>query len=264
MTQGVSERISMLTSWNIPGARMVRRIGAVLVLSCALFSGCASGGVTSMSEQAVPLGAQPQTIYVSAFDIDANDVKVDHGGAMKQLKASMQGTTQGQAQVDTAAEARDEVADEIVAKLQHAGLRAVRLDGPIPAGQNALVVTGRFDSVDEGNRRRRILIGLGAGKSEETASVQLVYVSANGTTRIAQSFNASADSGHAPGFAETAGVGAAAGHVATAAVAGTGLHAVSEKKRGSVSGESTHLADAIAKQVIQMGTAQGWRIADAS
>ncbi|HTJ95189.1 MAG TPA: DUF4410 domain-containing protein [Pararobbsia sp.] len=254
----------MSTSWNIPGAKWVRRVGGVLVLSCALFSGCASGSVTSMSEQAVPSAAQPQVIYVSAFDVDANDVKVDRGGAMKQMKASIEGTTQAQQQVDTAAQARDDVANEIVANLQHMGLHAVRLEGPVPAGQNALVVTGRIEAVDEGNRRRRVLIGLGAGKSEEVAAVQFVYVSANGATQVVQSFNASADSGKAPGFAETAGVGAAVGHVATAAAAGTGLHAVSEKQRSSVSGESKHLADAIAKQVKELGAAQGWSIATQS
>lgn len=250
----------MSTSWNIPGVKMVRRIGAALVLSCALFSGCASGNVTSVSEQGAPIGTQPATVYVTAFDIDANDVKVDQGGAMKKIKASIEGTTQGQAQADTAADARDDVADDLVAKLQHMGVHAVKLEGPVPAGQNALIVTGRFETVDEGNRRRRTLIGLGAGKSEVVASVQLVYLSANGTTQIAQTFDASADSGHAPGFAETAGVGAAVGHVATAAVAGTGLHAVSEKKRGSMSGEASHLADAIAKQIAQFGTTQGWNI----
>lgn len=250
----------MLTSLNIPGGKMVRRFGAVLVLSCALMSGCASGHVTSVSEQAAPLGTSPATIYVSAFDIDANDVKVDRGGAMKQIKADIDGTSVAQTQVDTAAQARDDVADEIVSELQQMGLHAVRLEGPVPAGQNALIVTGRFQTIDEGNHRRRMLIGFGAGKSEVGASVQLVYQTANGMTQVAQTFDASADSGKAPGIAVTGGVGAAAGHVATAAVAGAGLHAVSDKKRGSVSAESKNIAEAVARQVAQFGVAQGWYV----
>ncbi|RKP56047.1 DUF4410 domain-containing protein [Pararobbsia silviterrae] len=245
-------------SWNLRVGKMVRHIGAALVLSSALMSGCASSHVTSLSEQPAALGAAPATIYVSAFDIASSEVKVDEGGMLRKLAA---GSNDEQAQRDAAAQTRDDIADQTVAALARMGLHAVRLDGPVPSGQNALVVTGQIGTVDEGNRRRRLVIGLGAGKSEVSATVQIVYRASNGATHIAQSFDASADSGHAPGLAETAGVGAAAGHVATAAVTGTGLHAVSENKRGSVSAQSRGIAESIAKQVAQLGTVQGWYVA---
>ena len=115
---------------------------------------------------------------------------------------------------------------EIVKQLQSMGLRAVRADSPAPADRNVLIVQGSFETIDAGNRRRRILVGLGAGKSQVGTSVQLVYQPAGETPRLIQSFDANADSGKAPGVAETAGVGAAAGHVATSAAAGVGLHGV--------------------------------------
>jgi hypothetical protein len=248
----------MWTSWNLPGSKSFRRISAALVLGCALLSGCASAQVTAVSEHAVQPAGQPDTIYVSAFDVDANDVKLDHGGALKKIKASMDGTTDAQSQAETAADSRDQLADAIVDALRDQGLRAERHDGPAPAGHNALIVQGRFDTIDEGNRRRRVLIGLGAGKSEVGVAVELVYQSANGATQVARRFDASADSGHAPGLAETAGVGAVAGQVATAAVAGTGLHGTSEARRGTVSAQTKRLAEAIAKQVAATNASHGW------
>jgi hypothetical protein len=106
---------------------------------------------------------------------------------------------------------REQVADEIVHQLQAMGLHAVRTDAPAPADQNVLLVQGSFDTIDAGNRRRRTLIGLGAGKSEVSSSVRIVYQPAGGAPRVVQSFTANADSGKMPGIAETAGVGAAAG-----------------------------------------------------
>jgi hypothetical protein len=150
-----------------------------------------------------------------------------------------------------AREARDQVSDEIVRQLRAKGLNAVRLDGPVPAGANALVVTGQFDKIDEGNLRRRMVVGLGAGKSDVGASVELVYQPANGPAVAVQDFHASADSGHMPGVAETAGVGAVAGHVAMSAAAGGAAHGVSELQHDSVYNDATRLADAIAKQVAQ-------------
>ena len=102
------------------------------------------------------------------------------------------------------------------------------------------------------------MIGLGAGKSQVSSSVQILYKPAGGAPQLVQSFDADADSGKAPGIAETAGVGAAAGSIATAAAVGGGLHAVSETKRASVSTDATHLADAVAKQIAQIGVDGGW------
>jgi Domain of unknown function (DUF4410) len=121
-----------------------------------------------------------------------------------------------------------------------------------------LLVQGSFDTIDAGNRRRRTLIGLGAGKSEVSSTVQIVYQPAGGAPRVVQSFTANADSGKMPGMVETAGVGAAAGTAATAAAAGAGLHGVTETKRAGVSDDAKRLADAVAKQIARFGVEAGW------
>jgi len=164
----------------------------------------------------------------------------------------------GPAQSQQAVAVRKEVANEIVTQLQSMGLRAIRSDIPAPADQNVLIVEGHFDTIDSGNRRRRTLIGMGAGESRVTTSVQLLYKPAGGVPRLVQSFDATGDSGKMPGVAETAGVGAVAGHVAVSAAAGGGLHAVSESKHDVVSSDAKRLADSIAKQVAEIGVSEGW------
>jgi len=157
---------------------------------------------------------------------------------------------------------REQVADEIVKQLQSMGLHAVRADSPAPTDRNVLIVQGSFETIDAGNRRRRMLVGLGAGKSQVGTSVQVVYQPAGEMPRLVQRFDAKADSGKAPGVVETAGVGAAAGHVATSAAAGVGLHAVSETKHAGVSADAKRLADSVAKQVAQIGVSEGWMTPD--
>ena len=256
----------MLTSVNFIKKNAARFTCMALVCGGALLSGCAGATVTNLSATNPAVSANagtqstmhPDTIYVSTFDADPQQVKLDHGGMLQKLKTQMAGSTDAQKQVADAAQVREQVADEIVHQLRAMGLHAVRTDAPMPADQNVLLVQGSFDTIDAGNRRRRTLIGLGAGKSEVSSSVQLVYQPAGGTPRVVQSFTANADSGKMPGMVETAGVGAAAGTAATAAAAGAGLHGVTETKRAGVSDDGKRLADAVAKQIARFGVEAGW------
>ncbi|MFP3569736.1 DUF4410 domain-containing protein [Paraburkholderia sp. SIMBA_030] len=250
----------MQTSFKSLVRNAKRLAGTALVAGSMLLGGSASAATNVTQASAAP-PARADIIYVYAFVATPDQVKMDSGMSQK-LKMAMSGESSAQKQDQTAVDTRVQVADEIVRELQSKGLHAVRMDGPAPANQNALIVEGNFQIIDEGNRRRRILIGLGAGKSEVGASVQILYKPANGTPMPLQSFSADANSGHMPGVAETAGVGAAAGHVATAAATGGSLHGVSEVKGDSVAGDAKKLADSIAKQVAAASAANGWMSAE--
>jgi hypothetical protein len=244
---------------------------AAFVAGTALLAGCAGNPAQAASQYGQP-GSQymqtgapamrPDNIYVYAFASDSSDVRLDNHGVISKLGAALSGDSQADKQAEKqardAAAAREEIANEIVAKLQSMGLRAIRADVPPPAGQNVLAVEGSINTIDAGNRRRRMVIGLGAGESRVGATVQLVFKPAYGAPQVIRQFDAQADSGHAPGMAEMAGVGAAAGHVASSLAASGGLHAVSETKHTSVSSDEKHLADTIAKQIAKLGQEQGW------
>ncbi|MDR5740758.1 MULTISPECIES: DUF4410 domain-containing protein [unclassified Caballeronia] len=236
-----------------------RVVIAGVMTGTALFAGCAQAGpYADATTVASAPATRPDAIYVYAFDSDASDVRLDDHGLAAKLKASMSGESRAQQQSQEAVEAREEVANEIVAKLQSMGLPAIRADVPPPDDRSVLVVAGSIDRIDAGNRRRRMLIGLGAGESKVGATVQLVYKPAHGVPQLVEQFDASADSGHAPGVAEMAGVGAAAGHAVSSLAVSGGLHAVSETKRAGVSSDEKRLGDAIAAQIGKSGAAQGW------
>ena len=247
----------MLSSIHFIQRHSARFACIAMVSASALLTGCAGGSITNTSAAVAQPAVRPDNIYVYTFDARADEVKLD-GGMLQKMKTQFDGSSSAQKQADDAAQVREQVANEIVHQLQSMGLRAIRSDIPAPADQNVLMVQGSFDTIDAGNRRRRVLIGFGAGKSEVTSSVQIFYKPAGGAPRLVQSFHASADSGKTPGVVETAGVGAAAGHIATSAAVGGGLHAVTETKRAGVSADATRLADAVAKQIAQIGVSGGW------
>jgi hypothetical protein len=234
-----------------------RRLAGAALLAGSLFaSGCASAATPLQAAGPLPQ-VRADVIYVSAFEISPDVVKLDSGMAQK-LKMMASGESAAQQQQQMALAAREKLADNIVAQLQKMGLPAMRVDGPVPAGRSAIVVEGRIDTVDAGSRRRRVLIGLGAGKSEVGATIAVSYLPANGAPQTLVTFQEKADSGHMPGMAETAGVGAAAGHVAMSAAVGGGLHGASEAKRDTTSADAGKLATSIAKQLAQAATQYGW------
>ena len=247
----------MFAALNSVRGKTLRSASAAIAFSAMLLSGCAAASVTNTAQYSTLTQANPQNVYVYTFASNPESVKLDNSGLIHKLSASFPGSSQS-SQTQEAAEASNALTDEVVAKLQSMGVHAIRTDAPPPADQNVLIVEGAVGSIDAGNHRRRTLIGLGAGKSEVTAHVQVLYKPAGGMPQLVQTFDADANSGHMPGVAETAGVGAAVGHVATSAAVGGALHAGSEHKNDTVTSDAKKLADSVAKQVAQIGVAQGW------
>ncbi|MGZ2747017.1 DUF4410 domain-containing protein [Burkholderia stagnalis] len=240
-------------------ATRTQHLTRTALIGGALFlTGCASAATGMPAAAARPLPqVHADVVYVSAFDVAARDVKVD-GGMAGKLAALAGGSSADAQRQQTALKARAQLADALVRELRAKGIPALRADGPVPDDRDALVVEGRFDTIDAGNRRRRILIGLGAGKSEVGASVTVLFQPAHGAPQPLDTFSASADSGHLPGVAETAGVGAVAGHLATSAAVGGGLHGASEAKHDTVASDTDRLARAIAKQLAAHSEANAW------
>ncbi|SDD03473.1 DUF4410 domain-containing protein [Paraburkholderia lycopersici] len=236
-----------------------RRIAGTAFLAGALVaSACASAATTVQTNGPLPQ-LHADVIYVVAFDAAAGQVQLDSTGMLHKLETMANGESPAQRQQQAALQTRERLADQLVSELQKMGLPAVRMDGPAPAGRDALIVEGHIDAMDAGSSRRRMLVGLGAGKSEVGATIALLFQPASGgMPQPLMSFEAKADSGYMPGMAETAGVGAAAGHIATAAVAGGGLHGASEAKHDTLSADAGKLAHSIAKEVAQVSTQNGW------
>ncbi|AFQ50052.1 DUF4410 domain-containing protein [Burkholderia cepacia] len=251
----------MSLSLHARAAHAKRLTSAALIASALVMTGCASTAATTAATATPVARTLPQVhatvVYVAAFDADATGVKVD-GGMIGKLTTLASGSSSDEQRQQTALKTRAQLADALVRELRAQGIPALRADGPVPNDRDALVVQGRFDTIDAGNRRRRILIGLGAGRSEVGASVAVLFQPAHGAPQPLDAFSASANSGHLPGMVETAGVGAVAGRVATSAAVGAGLHGASEAKHDTVASDTDRLARSIAKQFAAKNTTHAW------
>ncbi|MBP0590088.1 DUF4410 domain-containing protein [Paraburkholderia sp. LEh10] len=252
----------MFASLNNVRGKTLRSASAALAFSAMLLSGCAAASVTNTAQYSTLTQARPENVYVYTFASNPDAVKLDDSGLVHKLSAGFSGASQESQQTQEAAAAGEALTAEVVAKLQSMGVHVIRTDAPPPADQNVLIIEGNLSSIDAGNHRRRTLIGLGAGKSDVKAHVQVLYKPAGGMPQLVQTFDADANSGHMPGVAETAGVGAAVGHVATSAAVGGALHVGSEHKGDTVTSDAKKLADSVAKQVAMIGVEEGWMSSD--
>ncbi|WP_144158418.1 DUF4410 domain-containing protein [Paraburkholderia sp. BCC1885] len=236
------------------------RFGAFALSSAMLLGGCAGHAATAQVVLQPANGstlARPSIVYVDTFDVDPALVQSGAG-----LFARMQSTWSGQADAGARAtlahDVQDAAANEIVSRLQTAGLAAMRVAATSPPGRDALVIKGRFERVDAGNKARRVVIGLGAGKSTVSVAIEVWYLAADGRTELVETSESSADSGRAPGLAESLGAGAAADHIAQSAAVGGVVHHDAEAKRPPPVDEARRIGDAAADEVRKLCVTRGW------
>ena len=238
---------------------MRHRVALFAVLALA---GCSAGHVTTT--QNAPTGAlpAPAQVVVTDFAITPDEVKLDRGVSPSLLRA-YNGQPATEAQVQAAQATQAALSETLVAALRADGLPAERMAPGAPMAPGTLLVQGQILGVDEGNRTRRLLIGLGAGKSHVDAESQLYYVADPARPQFLRAFTGSADSGRMPGAAETLGAGAAAQTVGPSALATAGTHTAAETQRTGNEANADALARALAHQIGTYAAAQGWIAASA-
>jgi hypothetical protein len=146
----------------------------LLLLLCSLFilSACALAQTPPAPDSATPakptarVFTKDMIVYVSDFELDAQNVKTDSGGIVNQVRPGILQRPRKQAAQDPELQARKLVSlmsASIIADLQKAGYRAARLATGDPLPASGAWVHGVFADVDEGNRLHRAVIGFGSG-----------------------------------------------------------------------------------------------------
>jgi hypothetical protein len=199
---------------------------------------------------------RPDHIYVTYFSITPDQVILDQGVGAR-ISRAVDDQPLGGEELKAAQDTQAALAERIVDQLQGYGLPAQIAMSPM-GGANDLLVQGQIVSINQGNRTRRILIGLGAGKSSISADTQLYRLTRTAPPRFLTSFEGQADSGQMPGAAETMGAGAAAERIGTSAALTGATHAGKETRRTSDTAEAASLANEIASRIGQLAVAQGW------
>ncbi|HEY1506696.1 MAG TPA: DUF4410 domain-containing protein [Stellaceae bacterium] len=234
----------------------VLRVGtaaAVLMLAA-----CGSSHVETSGPGVATRNARPDRIVVEDFAAQPSVVTLDSGVSARIARAVSS---------DTADADRREAAAKVVRKVSETLIKELNTTGIATAPSSALpslapnytslVVSGRMLSIDEGNRTRRNVVGLGVGASKVTAQIG-VYLQAPGEApRLLQTYDAESESGKKPGLV-VAGVGAAAGRAATAAAVGVGSDVASETLGATVEDDAARMAKEVAAALKALFVDQGW------
>jgi hypothetical protein len=239
-------------------AMSMRRFTGALGLSALLLAGaCAPTKVQSVQSYAGPTLPRPQLVVVNDFSTVAADVTLDSGIGAR-LKGAIMGAPANEDTLD-ARKVTDAISQTLANEIDKLGIPVIRADAAAGTTGNRVIIGGRINSIDEGNRTRRNFIGFGAGKSEVDATATVYYQAVGETTpRLLQTFEGLAQSGRKPGAAETMGAGAAAGRIATSAVMGAGASVASETMSAGVDDDSERMAKELAEQLKKFFMDQGW------
>jgi hypothetical protein len=222
----------------------------------ALLAGCAQSTVQTRGEVAQSGLPRPQRILVHNFAVSADDVK-QSSGLFATLGRELANSNQTAEQIEIGREVSDALAEELTARIRALGFDTVRANPATPLVQNSLVIAGRFVNIDEGNRLRRTVIGLGAGQSSVDVTVSLFAPGRSGYRELA-TFDAHADSGNMPGAAVTGPAGAAAGASTAAVVATSAAMGVAKGYRSMSTQQARQIADKIVEELSRYFARQGW------
>jgi len=234
----------------------------VLFLPLAIaLAGCSHATVETQSLYQGAALPRPAIVYVRDFVVTPGDVALD-SGRIARLRRMLSGADTGQQQQAAAQGVVDALSNSLVEDIARMGLIARRIspDTVIPSNENAALIDGNITSIDEGNRAKRVVIGFGAGASQVDARVALTYLGNAATEQRLAEFQASGNSGSAPGMAATAGAGAAVGAASTAttlAVSG-GTQTIRETQSGSASHDADDIGNKIAGSLRTIFAQQGW------
>ncbi len=211
---------------------------------------------TAVAPVAAPL-PRPAHIVLTEFAVSPDQVHLDAGiGAS--LRRAASGTAPEQAAQEEAAEAQQAITETLAERLAADGLPVERLPASAAPPPGSLLVQGQIVAIDEGNRTRRTLIGLGAGQSRVVAEAQLYDATDPAHPRFLQSFEATGDSGRMPGAAETMGAGAAAERVAASAATSAILHGYAERYKTGGAQNAAKAGGALAREIDAFAARQGW------
>jgi len=231
--------------------------GIAAVGALAALAACTSGQSEIQTTERL---ARPQMVLVDSFAVSPDEVRLDAGlsAEVEQAAKERRGTSRAEQEKEISRQVADAIADRLVLEIEDIGLEAQRGNALPPSVQNALLITGQVVSIDEGNRTERVIIGLGAGRSDVRVHAQLYELTPAGRQLIDR-VEVDGRSGLTPGMAETMGAGALAGHLLVATAAGAGLHVMSETMGADVVADADRAAKGVAKQLAALYAEEGWK-----
>jgi Domain of unknown function (DUF4410) len=242
-----------------PGIKNLMLVFFVLTIA----AGCAPTNVQQQSTTLTQL-PRPDLIMVYDFAVSPDEVKLDTGlsAELMQKYQEHKGASRTAEEIKVGHKVADVVANELVKNIRSYGLMAERAIGYPKSKGKVLMVKGQFLSIDQGNRTERVAIGLGAGRTDVQANVQVYELTPQGMQKV-DTLRGDAKSGYKPGMAEMMGVGAIAGHLLASTVVSGALAGGSEMTVATVEADGKRLANKIAVDLGNFFVNQAWIPPDA-
>jgi hypothetical protein len=169
-------------------------------------AGCKSANVTSTPEAGLPPLPKPRMVYVADFELAAQNVKHEDSvlsgriGPVGRVGDRLSGNT-----TDPAVRARQIVelmANSLVKELSKSGFNVTRFRPGSSMPSEGWLLRGVFTEVQEGNRVRRAMIGLGEGQTDIQVVANVQNLS-EGPPKPMYEVATEAGSGSMPGAAPT-------------------------------------------------------------
>ncbi|MDP3330732.1 MAG: DUF4410 domain-containing protein [Methylococcaceae bacterium] len=231
------------------------KLSAISVLF-SFVVGCAGTSVRDTREIAYSGQPRPTQVLIYNFAASPEDIQ-QNSSIFAKIQGQLANTNQTAEEIKLGREVADAMATELTQKIAALGLNPIRADQNLRVSPGAILITGQFTNINEGNRLRRNVIGLGMGQSSLDSKVRVLAPSASGYQELI-SFDTHADSGEMPGAAVMGPAGAAAG-AGTAAVIGANAAVGGVKSYKSASAQQAKtMAEKIADELARYFAQQGW------
>jgi hypothetical protein len=167
---------------------------------------CALTSAGFAADSTPPFSAPAPIVYVADFDLDVANVSPDSGPGqrVRRLRGLLPDGPgplgQDKNPQDHAKHIVNEMADALTDDLKSGGVDARRIAADQPLPTDGWQVRGVFLNVDDGNRLRRAMVGLGAGQNDIQVAVSCDRLGAADLPPLYQAVE-EADSRNKPGGA---------------------------------------------------------------
>jgi hypothetical protein len=217
---------------------------------------CGQTAVRPLSRTQITNLPPPARILVYDFTM-ADTVVKEYQGILRQQPSEK---NPGERESQIKRHASEAAAFELLNGLRGLGFSVARVTRGTLAGDNELLIDGKFLTVDQGDPLRRLLLGFGSGASKLETRVGLYM----GTERRKLlEFTTRSDSGKMPGAAATVPAGAAVqGGVTTGVIASGAIGTGFEAYRTDVVQMARSSADQSVRYLSEYFAKQGWIRAD--
>jgi hypothetical protein len=231
-----------------------RAIAAMLSLVVTL-AGCASTEVTDRQSYRGGRIARPDRILVHDFAASPSDLP-----AWSDVRGRHPEPSQPRTREEIAAgrELGGLVASQLVEEIREMGIPAARTAAASAPRRGDVVLVGYFESIDEGSRLKRVVIGFGSGTAELKTQVEGYLKTDEGMRKLGAGAVDSGGAGKMPGVVVPIIVTAVTANPVGLIVGGVVKAEGELTGRTTIEGSARRTADAIAEELRAVFRKNGW------